>query len=344
MNRQTGALTRWALGGLVCCLILVTGCGQKKLKTNATLAFDIPSKISVIKKGSRVKVFTTGNMGKQTKGFVRDLTRQLNEAGWFTVVTKKPFDYALNVNTFKEYRRDDARQIPYNTQVVIQSKTDENGSGQERLVTKKRHSALAAYVASVSIYEVKTLEPLVYFTSMAAQGVWEDVSRPLPDNGALEKKLAGEIVQHLRQLLNTEHREVGVILPDNGDAEVKKLLVQGKVPAATARAKALLPEASLKDLSPALYEKWAKAVAKAREQGNKDAVERDMETDLNNFYLFFMAREASGLGEERLREVHDGYAEILALTENQQLVEACAHSLSRVEQNARRLNVNLSLQ
>jgi hypothetical protein len=39
---------------------------QQKLTPNANLAFDIPSKISVIKKGARVKIFTTGNMGAPT--------------------------------------------------------------------------------------------------------------------------------------------------------------------------------------------------------------------------------------------------------------------------------------
>jgi hypothetical protein len=342
MNEYVATYVKWSLGGLLCCLLLATGCVQKKLTPNATLAFDIPSKISVIKKGSRVKIFTTGNMGSQTSIFVRDLTTTLNEAGWFTVVTSKPFDYAMNINTFKGYRRDGRDEIPYNVKVTKKSQTDKSGSGREVMVTEKRHSAIGAYVASVSIYEARTLEPMAYFNSVAAQGIWEDETKPLPAAGALEKKLADQIVKQMRNLLSTERRQVGVVLPEGGDRSVKDLLVQGKINAAAKRAASLVPGTPLADLSPGLYEKWADAAAEARKQGNEQAVERDMETDLNNFYLLFMAREASGVTESRLRAVHDGYAGILALTGNQDLIEACAHSLNRVEQNARRLNVNLS--
>jgi hypothetical protein len=315
---------------------------QKKLTPNATLSFDIPSKISVIKKGSRVKIFTTGNMGSQTDAFVRDLTKTLNEAGWFTIVTGKPFDYAMNINTFKGYRRDGSQEIPYNVKVSKKAQTDKSGSGREVMVTENRHSAIAAYVASVSIYEARTLEPMAYFNSVAAQGIWEDENKPLPPAETLEKKLADQIVKQLRNLLSTERRQVGVVLPEGGDRSVKDLLVQGKINAAAKRAASLVPGTPVADLSPGLYEKWADAADEARKQGNEQAVERDMETDLNNFYLLFMAREASGVTESRLRAVHDGYAGILALTGNQDLIEACAHSLNRVEQNARRLNVNLS--
>ncbi|WP_462323687.1 hypothetical protein [Desulfoplanes sp.] len=342
MSKHVFAVTEWTLAGFLCVLLAATGCVQQKLTPNATLSFDIPSKISVIKKGARVKVFTSGNMGRQTRGFVRDLTRTLNEAGWFTIVSKKPFDYAMNINTFKGYRRDNRKEVPYNLKVIKKSQTDKSGSGREFLVKEKRHSAIGAYVASVSIYKARTLEPMVYFNSVAAQGVWEDASSPLPTDGTLEKKLAGQIVKRMRNLLSTEHRQVGVILPDGGDQRVKDLLVQGRVAAAAKRAVSLVPRTPLADLSPGLYEKWADAADEARKQGNEKVVERDMETDLNNFYLLFMAKEASGVAESRLREVHDGYAGIVALTENQNLIDGCAHSLSRVEQNARRLNVNLS--
>ena len=342
MSKHVFAVTKWSLGGLLCCLLVATGCVQQKLTPNATLSFDIPSKISVIKKGARVKIFTSGNMGPQTRDFVRDLTKTLNEAGWFTIVTQQPFEYAMNINTFKGYRRDGRNETPYNDKVIKKSETDKSGSGRDVLVTEKRHSAFGAYVASVSVYEAKTLEPMVYFNSVAAQGVWEDGDKPLPAAETLEKKLADQIVRQMRNLLSTEHRQVGVILPEGGDQRVKNLLVQGQVDAAATRATSLVPRTPLAELSPALYEKWADAADEARKQGNENAVERDMETDLNNFYLLIMAKEASGVAESRLREVHDGYAGIVSLTENQNLIDACAHSLSRVEQNARRLNVNLS--
>jgi hypothetical protein len=344
MNTHGIAYVKWSLGGMVCCLLVVLGCVQQKLTPNANLAFDIPSKISVIKKGARVKIFTTGNMGAPTREFVRDLSQTLNQAGWFTVVTKAPFDYAMNINTFGDYRRDEPREIPYNVKVSKKTETFKDGSGREVLVTEKRHSAMAAYVASVSIYETRSLEPLVYFNSVAAQGVWEDGSNPLPGARTLEKRLADQIVRQMRHLLSTEHRQVGVILPGEGDQRVKDLLIQGKVGAAAQRAASLVPAMPLRQLSLQVYEAWARAAATARKNGNKDVVIRDMETDLNNFYLLFLAREASGVTEARLREVHDGYADILALTTSKDLIDACAHSLSRVEQNARRLNVNLSPQ
>ncbi|PIE69486.1 MAG: hypothetical protein CSA21_02325 [Deltaproteobacteria bacterium] len=342
MNNYVRVWTTWSLAGLVGCLMLAAGCVQHKLTPNATLSFDVPSKISVIEKGARVKVFTTGNMGAQTKGFVRDLTKELNEAGWFTVVSKKPFDYAMNINTFKGYRRDTDKQVPYNTVVDTTEQTDEDGNGHDVLVTTKRHSAIAAYVATISIYEAKNLEPLVYFNSVAAKGLWEDVTDPLPDDGVLEKKLANQIVRQMRNLLTSERRTIGVILPEASNPTIRDLLLQGKLEDAQTKARSLLPETPLKNLSATLYEKWAKAAKKAREQGNEHVVERDMETDLATFYLLFIAKEAYGTTEARLHEVHDGYTEILALTGDNNMIEACAHSLSRVEQNARRLNINLS--
>lgn len=330
----------WVVLG--CCLLMGIGCGPQKLQPNARVSFDIPSRISVIKKGARVRIFTTGNREKNTGAFVRELTSSLNKAGWFKVVSGRPFEYAININTFHGYRRDSKKESAYNTKVIKKSQTNKNGSGKEFLVTEKKHSAIAAYVTTVSIYEVRTLEPMAYFNIVASQGIWENASNPLPSATSLDKKLSDQIVKRMRNLLTSEHREIGVILPAGGDQEVKNLLIRGKIAAAAKRAGLLIPPVDLAKLTPALYEQWAEDVAKAREEGNAEAKERDIKEDLANYYLLLMAREASVVAEDRLRQIHDGYARILALTDDQDLINACAHSLSRVEQNARRLNVNLS--
>ena len=343
MGKRIVLYTGWPAWVLVlCCLFLGVGCGPQKLQPNARVAFDIPSRISVIKKGARVRIVTTGNREKSTGGFVRELTASLNNAGWFKVVSSRPFEYAININTFKGYRRDTRQETDYNNRVVKKSQTNKNGSGKDFLVTEKKHSAIAAYVTTVSIYEVRTLEPMAYFNIVASQGIWEDAKASLPSAVSLEKKLAGQIVKRMRNLLSTERRDVGVILPAGGDQAVKNLLVAGKISAAAKRATSLIPGVPLAKLTPILYEHWAEAAKKAQDEGNAEAKERDMEEDLANYYLLLMSREASGVAEDALRQIHDGYARILALTDDQNVVNACAHSLSRVEQNARRLNVNLS--
>lgn len=342
MGKQYGCCIRWLVWAVaLSCLLLGVGCAPQKLQPNAQVTFDIPSKISVIKRGARVKIFTTGNRGKDTGAFVRELTAALNHAGWFKVVSERPFEYAMNINTFRGYRRDNRDETAYNTKVIKQSRTNKNGSGNEFLVTERKHSAIAAYVTTVSIYEVRTLEPMAYFNNIASQGIWENTTDPLPSAVSLENKLAGQIVQRMRNLLSTERRDVGVILPAGGDQEVKNLLVGGKIAAASTRATSLIPEVPLAKLTPKVYEQWAEAAKNVHKEGNANAKERDMEEDFANYYLLLMSKEASGVTEDALRQIHDGYARILALTDDQDVVNACAHSLSRVEQNARRLNVNL---
>ncbi|MFA6811245.1 MAG: hypothetical protein WCR47_09355 [Desulfoplanes sp.] len=342
MGKQSVCCKGWPVWALVlCCLFMGVGCGPQKLQPNAKVSFDIPSRISVIKKGARVRIFTTGNRERNTAAFVRELTTALNNAGWFKVVSSQSFEYAMNINTFRGYRRDTDGETQYNLKVFKKSQTDNIGNGRDFLVSEAKHSAIAAYVTTVSIYEVRTLEPMAYFNIVASQGMWEDQANSLPSAAFLDKKLSDQIVKRMRNLLSSERRDVGVILPAGGDQKVKNMLVAGKISAAAKRAGSLIPGVPLAKLTPMLYEQWAEAAKKAQKEGNTEAKERDMEEDLATNYLLLMAREASGVAEDALRQIHDGYAKILALTDNQDMVNACAHSLSRVEQNARRLNVNL---
>jgi hypothetical protein len=320
--------------------LLMFGCAMKRPQPNAKVRFDVPSKLSIIKKGSTVRLLPSKDTERQTPGFTKELAKQLNEAGYFKVSRASDPQYVMAVHTYWAARCDNSKQSQYNLKYIKKTVVHDNGSGYEFLDKESAASFTCALTGTVSIYEVADMRPLVYFNVAAVDTQWARrrgtrAPKAPCDPRAARRELLSQIVTNIRNLLVREQRSIGVIIPSRGDAQAKRLIFSGKSKQAANRLETLLPPAELTELSPELYEKWN------QQAETEDRPGRDMDEDLANFYLLLMTQEARGVSAESIREIHDGYAQLVVLGSDTDLINASADSLSRVEESARRLGVQL---
>ena len=328
------------------------GCAPS-LKTNAVVKFDTPSSISVIGSKSKVLLTSLNNYGyKNSPQFLKDIKTEINQAKYFQAVLRanykvdKTASHLMNIDNFMVYRADNSKQKIYNKQFikVTHPKRDKRGNeigGYESIEKKDAKSSTATLITTVTIYDTRNLEPLAYFNIVSTDCDWRKWEEDIADKHLFEKGLRRQIVAKLKDLVTRDRKGVGVIIPDNCDRSAKQLLLNSDYQGAKSRLKILLPQESILVLSPRevikKYEQWAREVEIAKKEGRKGILERDMEQDLRNYYLYLMAEEARNISPGNLRSVHMGYTNIVALTEDNSLIEACAHSLGRLEIKAERI-------
>lgn len=320
--------------------ILLTGCAAKRPVPNAQVKFEVPPKLSIIKKDSHLRIIPTKASKKETPGFAKELSAQLNKVGYFKVDNKANPRYVLNLDTFWEERCDNKKQTQYNVRFLEKAHTNEDGSGYEYLVKEHGKSYTASLIGAISIYEVKSMQPLAYFNVDAEDTVWvrcgsEQQPKSPCNTKATREKMTREIIAKINSLLSNEHRNVPVVFPSGGDAQVKHLLQTQKPKNAEERLENILPPAEITALSQQLYEKWDE---EAEQNGTP---KRDMDEDLANYYLLFMAQEARGVSEQSAQKIHSGYIQIMLQANDRSLIDAAADSMARLEETANRLGIRL---
>ncbi|NDV22603.1 hypothetical protein [Desulfovibrio sp. JC022] len=320
--------------------ILLAGCAAKRPVPNAQVNFEVPSKLSIIKKDSLLRIISTKESKKETPGLAKELSSQLNKIGYFKVNNGANPRYVLNLDTFWDERCDNKQQTKYNVRFLKKVKKNKDGSGYEYLVKEHGKSYTASLIGAISIYEVKNMQPLVYFNVNAEDTVWvrsgsERQSKSPCNTRAARKKMTGEIITKINSLLSNEHRNVPVVFPSGGDGQVKHLLRSRKAKAAQERLKSILPPIQITALTPQLYEKWDE---EAEQNGTP---KRDMDEDLANYYLLFMAQEARGVSEQSAHTIHTGYIQIMLQADDKSLINAAADSMARLEETASRLGIRL---
>jgi len=343
---------------LVAILAILAGCAMP-LKTNAVVKFYTPSKISVVKPGSWVMVTSFKNHGfTHSRSFLYNISREINKTGYFhTFVSDTPrldrkATHIMNIDNFMAFRQDNAEDTKYNTKFIIKQRVKNNRKGEkigsyEYIAEERGRSSTATLITTVTIYEIESLEPLIYFNIVSTDCSWKRLSKSPKGPARFEKTLTKQIISKLKDMITWDKKEVGVIIPDGCDATAKSLLLQSKYRQTRKRLRPLLPPTNILTLPQSKvlkkYAEWQKTAEEARKAGNKSAAPRNMEKDLKHYYLYLMAQEGLNLSVANLRNVHDGYTAILGLTEDSSLSDACAHSLGRVEVKARRIYPGLSL-
>lgn len=327
------------------------------LQPNAHVSFHVPAALSVIEEGSHIGIMSLGRERyhyKNIQTLLRTLSDQINRAGHCTsrVISRfepgMEFTHLMNVDTFLVFRKDADNHIPYNRRfgVVTEQKRNRNGEvilEEQIVVYEDAQSASATMVTAVTIYRVSTLEPLAYFNIISSQDQWKPTSVSLGDaEGDFERSLSNGILERLKSDITAERKRTGVILPSTGDAEARRLILNDQGQAAIQRLNALLPQENLLQWGPKQVREWyeqqARETDEARKAGNKDAVKRNMEADLANYYLYAMAHETLEVKPATLQRAFHQYSWILSLTESDALIPACAHSLGRVELFAQWMN------
>ncbi|WP_415713563.1 hypothetical protein [Maridesulfovibrio sp.] len=328
------------IAGAVIMLLALSGCAYKRPQPNAQIKFEVPSKLSIIKKDSLMRIVSTRDSNRETPGFDRELGARLNKTGYFMVSAKGTPRYLLSLDTFWADRCDSRKDRDYNIRYFTMSKRYDDGSGYEYLAHDFGASYTASLIGTVGIYEVNNMNPLAYFNVAAEDTKWVRAASAGQakincDTKGARNKLMAEIIENINGLLAKERRNVPVILPSGGDETAKMLLRTNKAKQAAKRLETVLPPAELMELNPALYEKWDEEAEQA------ETPKRSMSEDLANYYLFYMTKETRGISEQSAPVIHDGYTRIMLLAEDKSLIDAAADSMARLEETATRLGIKL---
>ncbi|CAN2043769.1 conserved exported hypothetical protein [Candidatus Magnetomoraceae bacterium gMMP-1] len=340
---------------LICILLLGTGCAAG-IQPNAKLTFYTPSKISVIQPGSKVKLISRHNFGYNNSSILlRDVETEINKKKYFNAFVsensrnQKP-DYLINIDNFIVYRSDQDDQKKYNKKFIKKQNVVKNDNGDivrgyETIEKIDSKSSTATLITAVSIYRASNLEPLSFFNTVSTYTAWKTWREKLDSEKSFEKKLSRNIVVKIADSISSGKKKVGVVIPTGGDSIAKNLLETENYEKAKERLKSiLLSLMDLMDYSPLeikkQYKLWEKQAEAAKKEGKKPVI-RSMEEDITNYYLYLMALESDGISEKSLQKIHNGYITILRLTNDSQLIKACAYSLGRVEVKGKRIKSDL---
>jgi len=140
---------------------------------------------------------------------------------------------------------------------------------------------------------------------------------------SFESQLSQQIVNRLDEIITITRKTIPAYIHPQMDSRSRKYLKQFEYRKAKNRLKSILPALDFTRLSiPEIQQKYA--------QWDRSKL-RSLETDLINYYGYFLACEACQVSQKKLHQVKIGYQTILALTESPQLIKACAHALGRID-------------
>jgi hypothetical protein len=337
--------------------LLVWGCAPV-LTPNAVVRFYAPAELSVIKPDSKIALITLNNFGyDHSMQLLQEVAGQINRRDYCKATVKRHYklgpgnrdDYIIAVDNFMVYRNDSPAQLRYNTRIIKREavQRDRKGkvvSGRDYLQEERFSTAIATLITAVSIYEARHLEPLFYFNIVSTESdMKKRAGRPAGEN-YFEKQLSGQIVDKIKRATTRGTNRRGVILPGRADPTARRLLISGDDDGAEKALAPLLPfSIDEKDSAEILgfYKQLEARAAAEKKKGDKPVAKRNMETDLANFYVDVMAREAKDISADNILTTYNDYVKLLSLTQDDQLIKACAHSLGRVELKAARVQPNL---
>ena len=326
--------------------LMFQGCGNNVAQPNTSVQFYTPSKLSVIKKDSKIYIQSLHDHKYLSKNLHKGIKDYFKQDGIFQIVNDaKSADVIISINTFSSHRADNSTDTKYNKSYTKIRETFKNSEGretggQDKIVEANFTSSTATLIATVSIYDKKNLEPLVYFnvtpkdTSVTRIGSGDAMYKSKKD---FSIQFTQEIIKKLNDLVSTKNKAVNVFLPKKSNAKLKTLLLQSKFKELIAEAKSILPTFDIQDISINKYDEIKK---QSSVKGSKVKA-RDLETDLSNFYIYFMAKESTDISAKNIISVYKAYKKVMFLTKDDTLSLACANSLGRVEFKANRLNINL---
>jgi hypothetical protein len=323
--------------------ILFTGCVNSVVKPTTPVQFITPSKFSMIKKGSNIYIQELHNFKYNSKSLHKGLVKYFKKDKIFNIVNNiKKADVIISLNTFYSYRGDTNSDGKYNIRydverVVYRDKKGRETGGYDKLVSSNYMASTATLVSTVSIYNKKDLAPLIYFNISQTDTSKAKSKKGYKSNKKFNSEFTSKLIEKLNDLITTKAKKANVFLPNLCDKELKSLLLNANFATLFQKAKTILPPFSLDEVNEEKYELINK---QASVKGSKIS-KRDLETDLANFYIYYMAKESTDISRKNVKDVFNAYKRIMFLTKNESLMLACANSLGRVEFKADRVNANL---
>jgi len=368
----------------ILCLIAVSslvGCAAGLQEPGTKVTMDTPSKLSVIRPESKVRIVSLSKQDTRaikkkvddpcppdmSAKLLKSLEAKINQATprlFEASLNESPdASYLMNIENFCDYRKDDDADIKYNAVYTVkqQYRSDKKGletGGEDRVVEERKRTATATFVSAVSIYDTKELTPLSYFKIITYDTDVEPEKGDVKSGKEFWTYLSEQVAAKIKDLTVRDKKKVGAFIPDRANEEIRKLIQSEDPSAALEKAAKLLPlpPGEMVELKRAFYSQPLPAGGKEKndnekkdedksdkekKEGNPTAATRSMETDLANYYIYLTAKEATNPDEKNIKEVFDGDNKIMSLTEDEGLIKACAHSLGRIEVKAERLHVRL---
>ena len=322
--------------------LMYQGCTNNVVQPNTPVKLQTPSKLSVIEAGSKIYIQGLHDHKYKSKNLHKGIKNYFEKDNIFKVVNSiKSADVVISVNTFYSYRADDSKDTKFNKKYVVKRELYKNNkgrvtAGQDKLVMSNHSASTATLVTTVSIYDKKNLEPLVYFNIIPTD-TSKVVSGTYKSSSAFNSKFTQDVVSKINDLVTTKSKNVNVFLPKTSNPKLKSSLLNANFKEVFENSKSILPAFDIEDVSIQKYEDIKK---KASVKGSK-IQKRDLEKDLSNFYIYFMAKESTDISAKNIKNVYNGYKKIMFLTKNENLILACANSLGRVEFKADRLKIKL---
>lgn len=323
-------------------MVLFQGCNQVA-QPNTPVKLYTPSKNNVIKAGASVYFDSMSSDNYNTKELIYQVKEYFTQNGVFKITThKQKADVIININTFYSYRADDRASVKFNEGYFVETKVfrDRKGKetgGKDELKSKTFKSSTATLVASISIYDRKKLQPLVYFNVIPSDSSTVSVKEVVNSSESFSSQLTKNVISKLEDMVTTKTKDVNIFLPAKADPQLRLPLLSGEMAKVIENSKTILPQLDLLEVSQKFYAENAKAAS----QKDSKVVKRDMEADLANFYVYLVAKESTDVSKANIQSLYQGYKHLLKLTADQSLILATSNSLGRVEFKANRLNINL---
>ena len=281
-----------------------------------------PSSRSLPAVNPKVQVVAIGKKKSELNKFlVNSLKTRLNKDGKTTVVDKDP-EFIISIDSFVEGRKDSEAEKKFNTVYVMSQKEQKNAKGEvvrghDVLRTINKQGTSAVMITAVTLYDVRNLEPIGYFTVTAYDSDFVTDNKKCRTPEELEKKLSQQILKKLTEIFVSGKKPLKTYIPKNVNKYLWQKLVSGKSTEVMRDIEQKLGEASLarikKDIKKGIFND-----------------KNDQENALSLYYLYLLAKEQNDASAKNLKHLYQEHCKLISMTSNDGLITACANTLGRI--------------
>ena len=309
-------------------VFMLTGCATGKWK-----------KISYLTPSSKIIPGITPKVNLQLRSIKENtLSKEIETAlkygmqrnGGVAFADLSESDFVICLDLFFSYTKDLPEAVKYNTKIKVERVSNEYG-GYDKIVRIGKETALGVLVANVSLYRIKDLSPITFFTITAYDTSEKPPEKSLKTKQQLADKLGKEIVFKIKDLMVADYRKIKTYIPNNANKNIQKAFDRNDALKLQYAIKKQIKTPTLNGLKTTL-------IKKKKYFANNNAKKESL---LSNYYLYLLTKERTDISTENIKNLYRSYLFLLKETENEGLIIATANSLGRIEQKCKRLSINL---
>ena len=285
-----------------------------------------------LKKDSKVKLVAVGEtqVAQATlRSIARAFDKSRNSEVEIILDANKPADYYILFRICTDFRTSSPEAVPFNSVVRIVEKNSER-SGYDVIDTVPGTSSVSGAICVLgSIYSIASLDPVYHFEISMHDGDFAVEEGKLRGNEQFVNAFVNQLGYGFSDMFLTKVRNIATAIPQNiADDAMVSALQAGVVKDVATRAQALIPEN---------FEEYRAKIMAVEKKNDR----KQFDGGLCCYYLLALSRELVNFDIDNLRELHKLYSQILLITQDDGLAEACANSLARVEKKAQISGVKL---